>query len=238
MMILQYTAAALASENKVLVHPGSADPLTSANQEDHVSMGATSARHTRQVPRPRRRDPLALERRWTSGSTSWRRPRGSLGRRCRAWGGRGPPADPGGRGAPRPRPGDGATSRPARGAGADGALASSRADSHRVPSGTRSCSGQDRRIVVDLMVCVATNRRSAPEHFRPGPAAGQPRNALPEAQAPRRTMSAPIARAWRSVQPNPPGSSGPGARGVPSAGANRTRGTQDTHSRIRSSVQP
>ncbi len=50
MMILQYTAAALASENKVLVHPGSADSIpTSANQEDHVSMGATSARHARQV---------------------------------------------------------------------------------------------------------------------------------------------------------------------------------------------
>ena len=44
MMILQYTAAALASENKVLAHPASADSIpTSANQEDHVSMGATSA---------------------------------------------------------------------------------------------------------------------------------------------------------------------------------------------------
>ncbi len=50
MMILQYTAAALASENKVLVHPASADSIpTSANQEDHVSMGATAARHAREV---------------------------------------------------------------------------------------------------------------------------------------------------------------------------------------------
>ncbi len=50
MMILQYTAAALASENKVLVHPASADSIpTSANQEDHVSMGATAARHARDV---------------------------------------------------------------------------------------------------------------------------------------------------------------------------------------------
>ena len=50
MMIYQYTAAALASEHKVLAHPASADSIpTSANQEDHVSMGATSARHARRV---------------------------------------------------------------------------------------------------------------------------------------------------------------------------------------------
>jgi len=50
MMILQYTAAALASENKVLAHPASADSIpTSANQEDHVSMGAISGRHARDV---------------------------------------------------------------------------------------------------------------------------------------------------------------------------------------------
>jgi len=43
-MILQYTAAALATENKVLAHPASVDTIpTSANVEDHVSMGATSA---------------------------------------------------------------------------------------------------------------------------------------------------------------------------------------------------
>ncbi len=50
MMIYQYTAAALASEHKVLAHPASADSIpTSANQEDHVSMGAISARHARRV---------------------------------------------------------------------------------------------------------------------------------------------------------------------------------------------
>jgi histidine ammonia-lyase len=50
LMIVQYTAAALASENKVLAHPSSADSIpTSANQEDHVSMGAASARHARTV---------------------------------------------------------------------------------------------------------------------------------------------------------------------------------------------
>ncbi len=43
-MILQYTAAALASENKVLSHPASVDTIpTSANVEDHVSMGMTAA---------------------------------------------------------------------------------------------------------------------------------------------------------------------------------------------------
>ena len=50
MMIYQYTAAALASENKVLAHPASVDTIpTSANQEDHVSMGSISARHARTV---------------------------------------------------------------------------------------------------------------------------------------------------------------------------------------------
>ena len=45
MMIVQYTAAALASENKVLAHPASVDSIpTSANQEDHVSMGPIAGR--------------------------------------------------------------------------------------------------------------------------------------------------------------------------------------------------
>lgn len=44
-MIPQYVAAALVSENKVLAHPSSVDSIpTSANQEDHVSMGMYSAR--------------------------------------------------------------------------------------------------------------------------------------------------------------------------------------------------
>jgi histidine ammonia-lyase len=50
MMIYQYTAAALASENKVLAHPASSDSIpTSANQEDHVSMGSIAARHAARV---------------------------------------------------------------------------------------------------------------------------------------------------------------------------------------------
>ena len=44
-MIAQYAAAALVSENKVLAHPASVDSIpSSANQEDHVSMGTISAR--------------------------------------------------------------------------------------------------------------------------------------------------------------------------------------------------
>jgi histidine ammonia-lyase len=49
-MMAHYTAAALASENKVLAHPACADTVpTSANVEDHVSMGATAARQAAQV---------------------------------------------------------------------------------------------------------------------------------------------------------------------------------------------
>lgn len=45
LMIAQYTAASLASENKVLSHPASVDSIpTSANQEDHNSMGSIAAR--------------------------------------------------------------------------------------------------------------------------------------------------------------------------------------------------
>jgi len=44
-MIAHVTAAALASENKMLAHPASVDSLpTSANQEDHVSMATHGAR--------------------------------------------------------------------------------------------------------------------------------------------------------------------------------------------------
>lgn len=50
LMMAQYTAAALASENKVLVHPASADTIpSSANVEDHVSMGATAVRQAAQI---------------------------------------------------------------------------------------------------------------------------------------------------------------------------------------------
>lgn len=49
-MIAQYTAAALVSENKVLCHPASVDSIpSSANQEDHVSMGTIGARKAGEV---------------------------------------------------------------------------------------------------------------------------------------------------------------------------------------------
>jgi histidine ammonia-lyase len=52
LMLAQYTAAALASENKTLIHPASGDSIpTSANQEDHNSMGPIAARHSREVVR-------------------------------------------------------------------------------------------------------------------------------------------------------------------------------------------
>ena len=49
-MLAQYTAAALVSENKVLCHPACIDSIpTSANKEDHVSMGTISARKCRDI---------------------------------------------------------------------------------------------------------------------------------------------------------------------------------------------
>ncbi|WP_283608059.1 histidine ammonia-lyase [Faecalispora anaeroviscerum] len=49
-MIVQYSAAALVSENKVLAHPASVDSIpSSANQEDHVSMGTIAARKARDI---------------------------------------------------------------------------------------------------------------------------------------------------------------------------------------------
>ena len=50
MMIVQYSAASMVSENKVYAHPASVDSIpSSANQEDHVSMGATAARKARLI---------------------------------------------------------------------------------------------------------------------------------------------------------------------------------------------
>lgn len=50
LMIVQYTGAALVSENKSLCFPASADSIpTSLGQEDHVSMGSISGRKTLRV---------------------------------------------------------------------------------------------------------------------------------------------------------------------------------------------
>jgi histidine ammonia-lyase len=50
LMIVQYSAASLVSENKVLAHPASVDSIpSSGNQEDHVSMGTIAARQAREI---------------------------------------------------------------------------------------------------------------------------------------------------------------------------------------------
>lgn len=50
LMVAQYAQAALVSDNKTLAHPDSVDSIpTSANQEDHVSMGANGARHLMEI---------------------------------------------------------------------------------------------------------------------------------------------------------------------------------------------
>ncbi|MGG0656673.1 histidine ammonia-lyase [Rummeliibacillus pycnus] len=60
-MILQYSAASLVSENKTLAHPASVDSIpSSANQEDHVSMGTIGARHAYQIIKNSRKV-LAIE---------------------------------------------------------------------------------------------------------------------------------------------------------------------------------
>ena len=49
-MIVQYSAASLVSENKVLSHPASVDSIpSSANQEDHVSMGTIASRKATEI---------------------------------------------------------------------------------------------------------------------------------------------------------------------------------------------
>ncbi|MBT2755224.1 histidine ammonia-lyase [Mesobacillus foraminis] len=60
-MIMQYVAASLVSENKTLAHPASVDSIpSSANQEDHVSMGTIAARHAYSIIQNTRRV-LAIE---------------------------------------------------------------------------------------------------------------------------------------------------------------------------------
>ncbi len=52
LMVAQYTAAALVSENKVLSHPASVDSISvSADQEDHVSMGPIAVRKLGEILR-------------------------------------------------------------------------------------------------------------------------------------------------------------------------------------------
>jgi histidine ammonia-lyase len=73
-MIAHVTAAALASENKSLAHPASVDSIpTSANKEDHVSMGVTAARKAARAVANTRRI-LAVEALCAAQALEFRRP--------------------------------------------------------------------------------------------------------------------------------------------------------------------
>ena len=73
-MIAHVTAAALASENKSLAHPASVDSIpTSANKEDHVSMGVTAARKAVRAAANTRRI-LAIEALAACQALDFRRP--------------------------------------------------------------------------------------------------------------------------------------------------------------------
>jgi histidine ammonia-lyase len=72
LMIAQYTAASLVSENKVLAHPASVDSIpTGANAEDHVSMSTIAARKLRTVLH-NSRHVLAIELMTVAQALEWR----------------------------------------------------------------------------------------------------------------------------------------------------------------------
>jgi histidine ammonia-lyase len=72
LMILQYTAASIVSENKVLCHPASVDSIpTGANAEDHVSMSTHAARKLRSVI-SNVQSVLAIELLTASQAVEWR----------------------------------------------------------------------------------------------------------------------------------------------------------------------
>lgn len=73
-MIPQYVAAALVSENKILAHPASVDSIpTSANQEDHVSMGTIAARKALEIVK-NVQNILAIEAMCASQALEFKRP--------------------------------------------------------------------------------------------------------------------------------------------------------------------
>jgi histidine ammonia-lyase len=72
LMIAQYTAASIVSENKVLAHPASVDSIpTSANAEDHVSMSTHAARKLRTVI-SNAQAVLAIELMTSAQAVEWR----------------------------------------------------------------------------------------------------------------------------------------------------------------------
>ena len=73
-MIAHVTAAALASENKILCHPASVDSIpTSTDKEDHVSMGVTSGLKLQQVIKNLKVN-FAIELLCNSQAIDYRRP--------------------------------------------------------------------------------------------------------------------------------------------------------------------
>src|SRR5688572_13105188 len=74
MMIPQYTAASLVSQNKQLCSPASVDSIVSSNgQEDHVSMGANAATKCHKVVENTERI-LAIELLNAAQALEFRRP--------------------------------------------------------------------------------------------------------------------------------------------------------------------
>jgi histidine ammonia-lyase len=72
LMIAQYTAASIVSENKVLAHPASVDSIpTSANAEDHVSMSTHAARKLRTVI-SNTQSVMAIELMTSAQAVEWR----------------------------------------------------------------------------------------------------------------------------------------------------------------------
>src|SRR4051812_49833494 len=71
-MIVQYAAAGIVSENKVLTHPASVDSIpTSANAEDHNAMSTIAARKVRTVLR-NAQSVLAIELLVAAQAVEWR----------------------------------------------------------------------------------------------------------------------------------------------------------------------
>lgn len=86
LMVAQYTAAALASANKMLSHPASVDSIgVSADQENHVSMGPIAARKCTEMLEKNVRAVLAVEMTSAAQARVARSPTTSSVRRSPSW---------------------------------------------------------------------------------------------------------------------------------------------------------
>jgi len=85
LMVAQYTAAAMVSENKILSHPASVDSISvSADQEDHVSMGPNAVRKFREIL-DNVSGVLAIEMMCAAQAFDFRAPRKPSGPHRAAW---------------------------------------------------------------------------------------------------------------------------------------------------------